>query len=487
MSCRPPLTRIQEDKKQLKEYEEQVAALQEKVGGLEEKLRQKDEELNEVLDGERSRSTAANAEKQEFSDLRLKLEEKLADAESLNESLQSELDRLRAEHTETERDLSEQLEQLRVSGAGAGGAGNEELERENQELRAELEEQQQTTDEVRREAGNFLREMKLLTERNGTSWEKEEQLVIQVNRLEAEVEDWRNRYAKTKTQLRNIRASSIGLTTQPQQTTSSHHSPDGLVKDVHVTKFQISIDELLRTARSETPENVVEYMKNVVICVRNITQDIDNSTTNPEVVQGQAKLKARVSATANNLITASKNFTAAKGLSPVSLLDAAASHLTTSVVELVSTVKIRPTPAGELDDDDNETLQPIETPSYYPTNGDLKENISAPFMGMRQSNVSSMYSPVNSPRDSRVPRSSSGSKAEPWRRSLSRSGQNGVNGKLQPAPLGSMGAFGIRAQEQNNEIEDLKVSPLPLQRGKRDILLMQRRSSSKTKPPSSSK
>ncbi|KFY13383.1 hypothetical protein V492_03311 [Pseudogymnoascus sp. VKM F-4246] len=444
----------EEDKKQLKEYEEQVVALQEKVGGLEEKLRLKDEELTEALDGERSRSTAANAEKQEFSDLRLKLEEKLADAESLNESLQSELDRLRAEHSETERDLSEQLEQLRVSG---GGGGNEELERENRDLRAELEDQQQTTDEVRREAGNFLKEMKLLTERNGTSWEKEEQLVIQVNRLEAEVEDWRNRYAKTKTQLRNVRASSIGLTIQPKQSTSSHHSPDGLVKDVHVTKFQISIDELLRTARSETPENVVESMKNVIICVRNITQDMDNSTTNPELAQGQAKLKARVSATANNLITASKNFAAAKGLSPVSLLDAAASHVTTTVVELISTVKIRPTPASELEDDDNETLQPIETPSYYPTNGDLKENIAAPFMGMRQSNVSSMYSPVNSPRDSRAPRSRSGSKAEPWRSSLSRNGQNGVNGKMAPAPLGSMGAFGIRAQEQNNEIEDLKI------------------------------
>ncbi|ELR06531.1 hypothetical protein GMDG_02166 [Pseudogymnoascus destructans 20631-21] len=447
--------KAEEDKKQLKEYEEQVVALREKVGGLEEKLRQKDEELNDVLDGERSRSTAANAEKQEFSELRLKLEEKLADAENLYVSLQSELDRLRAEHSETERDLSDHLEQLRVSG---GGGGNEALERENEELRAELEEQQQTTDDVRREAGNFLREMKLLTERNGTSWEKEEQLVVQVNRLEAEVEDWRNRYARTKTQLRNARASSIGLTIQPKQTTSSHNSPDGLVKDVHVTKFQISIDELLRTARSETPENVVEYMKNVVICVRNITQDIDNSTNNPELAQGQAKLKARVSATANNLITASKNFTAAKGLSPVSLLDAAASHLTTSVVELISTVKIRPTPASELEDDDNETLQPIETPSYYPTNGERKDNnISAPFMGMRQSNVSSMYSPVNSPRNSRVPRSRSGSKAEPWRRSLSRSGQNGVNGKLPPAPLGSMGAFGIRGQEQNNEIEDLKI------------------------------
>jgi hypothetical protein len=458
----------------LQEYEAQVAELQEKVGGLEETLRRKDEEVHDAVEEQGNKLTAATVEKKELTDLRAELENKLADAQNLNESLQSELDRLRAEQAETERDLRKQLEQLRVSGGGNRGNGDEELERENQELRAELLEQQQLTDDVRREAQTFLREMKMLTERNGSSWEREEQLASQVNRLEAEVEDWRNRYARTKTQLRSIRASSIGLTIQPPQyhQDSSHASPDGVVTDVHVTKFQISIDELLRTARSEHADKVVEYMKNVIVCVRSITQDMDKSAAaNGALAAEQAKLKSRISATANNLITASKNFASAKGLSPVSLLDAAASHLTTAVVELVRTLKVRPTPAGELEDDDDGTLQPVDTTGFFPGNGERMEppQPPQPFMGLRQSNVSSMYSPVTSPRASAAApqtRSRAGSKAaETWRERQGSRGQNGfglglaaVNGGGLAAPVGGMGAFGIRPQERESDIEDLKVS-----------------------------
>ena len=57
---------------------------------------------------------------------------------------------------------------------------------------------------------------------------------------------------------------------------------------------------------------------------------------------------ARVTGTANSLITATKQHAAASGLSPVALLDAAASNLTSSVVELIKAVGIRPSPKAEL-------------------------------------------------------------------------------------------------------------------------------------------
>lgn len=111
------------------------------------------------------------------------------------------------------------------------------------------------------------------------------------------------------------------------------------------------------------PEQTLESMRNVVKCVRAITGDIDSTPlsqmqsptssvsgdlmASPE--KQQAKLKSRVSATANNLITATKNHASSNGMSPVSLLDAAASHLSTAVVELVKLVKVRPTPDNELD------------------------------------------------------------------------------------------------------------------------------------------
>jgi len=443
---------------------------------MEDTLKQKDDELTSALDGERNRAMASNLEKKEWSDLRLSLESRLADAQNLNDSLQGELDKVRASQANTERELRGQMEELRTSNANAGprarAPANDDLERENEDLRAELREQQEVTDEVRREAQEFLREMRMLSERSGSSYDREEQLSNAVNKLEEEVRDWRNRYARTKTQLRSLRASSIGLTIQPEAQRyfkdSGFTQADGMVKDVHITKFQISIDELLQTARKDEPARVTDFMKAVVVSVRAITQDIDEAPSNPQLAQQQAKLKSRVSATANNLITASKNYAAANGISPVSLLDAAASHLTTAVVELVRTVKIRPTPAGELEDDDDGNLEPVDTTGYFPVR-DTKENIPPPFLGLnngRTSGDSSMYSPMNSPRESTNMRPRSSGK-ESWasrQRSLSRgaplgpglnvtNGLNGANKNLPPAPMG-MG-FGIRTQD--SDVEELKV------------------------------
>lgn len=452
----------QTDKKLIEEYQGQVADLREKLDGMENTLRQKEDELNNAMDGERTRSTAASME---FSDLRSNLEDKLADALSLNESLQNELGKLRSDQTNTERGLRQELDDLRASGAAASGvrSGNDELETENAELRMELEEQQKITEEVRVEALESLREMRILSETSGSSWEREEQLSKQVCMLEEEVKDWRNRYARTKTQLRTLRASSIGLSIEQNAgrdvKDGGFTQSDGLVKDVHVTKFQIAIDELLRTARSDDPARTIDFMKTVVFAIRNITQDIDSaSTANEELAQQQAKLKSRVSATANNLITASKNYVSASGLSPVSLLDAAASHLTCAVVDLIRTVKIRPTPAGELEDDDDGSLPARDPTGFFPAREE--RNDLPPFFGLRAGRISgdsSMYSPVNSPRESSAPRPRSSGRD--WRRSGSRggfaNGSNGVTSNLSAAPAMTMG-FGIRTQE--SDVEELKVN-----------------------------
>jgi hypothetical protein len=432
---------------------------------MEDTLKQKDDELNNVLDAERNRESTATAEKKEWSDLRLELESKLADAQSFTESLQSELDRVRDSHASTEKDLQAQLEELRAS--GSRGVSQGDLELENDELRSELREQRQVTDEVRREAQEFLREMRKLSEQTSTSFDREEQYTKTINKLEEEVRDWRNRYARTKTQLRSLRASSMGLTILPEAAKYTKDSgftrENGLVKDVHVTNFQISIDELLQMARADDPARVIEFMKAVVVSVRRITQDIGEAPQTGESAAQLPKLKSRVSATANNLITASKNFALANGLSPVSLLDAAASHLTAAVVELVRTVKIRPTPAGELDDDDNGSLEPVDPTGFFPVRDPRQGSNPPPFLGLPNGHISadsSMYSPINSPRESTNVRPRSLAK-ETWagrQRSLSRGATlgngytNGVDKTLPPPPMGD---YAPAIQEGN--VEKLKV------------------------------
>ncbi|RDA95516.1 hypothetical protein CP533_5418 [Ophiocordyceps camponoti-saundersi (nom. inval.)] len=404
------------DKKRIEEYQAQVRELQEKLEGMEDMMRRKEDEMSSVLDGERSRATAENLEKKELSGLRLKLENKLAEAQNLNKSMKEELERVRQDHDEETRLLREELQQ---SSRGGGRRGNvsADVQRENDELRESLRQQRQVTDEVRREAQEFLREMRSLSQQSEATYEKQASMEKTIEQLEREVRNWRNRYERTKTQLRNMRASSLGL---PREHDAAKYVRDkgflsggGLVKDVHVVKFQTAIDELLQTARQETPEKATDAMKLVVVSVRRITRDVDGSVPNDEeLAQQQARLKAKVSSTANSLITASKNFAAGAGISPVSLLDAAASHLTAAIVELLRVVKIRVTPAGELEDDEDGTLTPVDSTAFFSprslTQAPTQENLPPPppFQGignMRASAESSAYSPVSSPRASVEP------------------------------------------------------------------------------------
>jgi hypothetical protein len=247
----------------------------------------------------------------------------------------------------------------------------------------------------------FLNQMKSISERADHSFEREERLVTEISKLQDEIKEWKTRYARTKATLRNLRTSSIGLAL-PSPTTliakeGGLSDPNGLVKDIHVTKFQISIDELLRTARSVNYAQTLEYVKAVVMATRSITEDIDESKTHND---DRLKLKSRVSATANNLTTAAKNHATGGGLSPVSLVDAAASHLTASIVELIKIVKIRPTPTGELEDDNEDVIVSPDSPRVGETKGSPAPKINGHGSGKRTSG-DSVYSSMSSPRHSR--------------------------------------------------------------------------------------
>jgi predicted nucleic acid-binding Zn-ribbon protein len=436
------------------DLQNQVSELQGKVESLESTLRGKDEELQQLRDADQMRNGNLASERAEWDELRLSLEEKVEKAEDLNSSLRSEIDRLRSENEGVEISLRAQIVDLKSRPQQAFDNGDGEWRQRCEELEQELSEQQQVAEEVRRDASTFLQEMKELSARSDAAAEKEEQMAHKVSSLETELKDWKSRYAKAKTQLRNLKASSMGLSQLMSPDLgnytrdASFTSPDGVVKDVHVTKFQLSIDELLQIARRANSEQTLESMRHVVKCVRAITGDIDSTSSlsqmqsptssvsgdilaNPE--KQQAKLKSRVSATANNLITATKNHASSSGLSPVSLLDAAASHLSTAVVELVKYVKVRPTPEDELEDDDDEDndrpmpLKPTVYSAYDahpPSNTNSNSSNATPPYGHQRgrsskggSSDTTRYSAYSSPYSGYDNRQSAGM-----------SGTNGVNG-----------------------------------------------------------
>ena len=345
-----------------------------------------------------------DSERENWASLQSDLEGKLAQARNLNNNLQSELDKARSNHADTERDLRSEMDRLTRQASGGGEWKNryESLDKAHQDLRTQLLRQEKVTTEVKQEATGFLNQMKALSERSSQSVEREESLVHRVQILEKELQEWKSRYARTKAQSGTLRASSMANSLQQPDAGAvtrdgAFTAQDGLVKDIHVTKFQIAIDELLRSARGSEPNAVLAHVKSVVIAVRNITLDMgDTQSGNDEVTQQRNKLKAKVSATANNLITAAKNFAMSKGLSPVSLLDAAASHVSAAIVELVRQVKVRPTPAEELEDDDQHTPIADSPADYY---GNSHSRSSAALSAADRS----IYISTSSPRPSQIP------------------------------------------------------------------------------------
>lgn len=390
----------------------QMTELQEEVNQLKEQLKAKEDEV----------------------------EEQREEAETENKTLKEQV----RQQSNVERDLRSELEEMRR--AASSGRGDPEVKQENERLQEKLKKQQDIIDDVRKQGQLHLEEMRAMADSGSGSFEREDKLQADVQRLEEELKEWKAKYVRAKTQLRSVRASSLGLSiARPDISKGARdgalYDEAGAVKDVHITKFQISIDELLRIARSE-PSAVLEHMKTVVLAVRNITTDIEQSATavkDEDVAKKRHKLKGKVSATANNVITASKNYAAAGGLSPVSLVDAAASHLTTAVVDLVKTVKIKPTPPGELEDDDDGAKTPMQSNGYFNIADSMR----------RRSGVDSIYSALSDQEHT----NGSGPGPGMHRRSGSHHKSGGLTNGLGIKP-----GFGLR--QEDSELEDLKVSQL---------------------------
>lgn len=374
--------------------------------------------------------------------MRSELERKLEDALKLNDNLHAELEKVRADHADKESQLERHASQANrhVEGASEWKTRFESKDRAHQELQAELQQQCTVTNEVKQEAAAFLKEMKALASESSQAADREEKLIRQVHKLEEQIREWRSRYARTKSQARTLRASSRGMSVpQPDLTQlGSFLAQDGLIQEIHVTGFQIATDELLRAARGSEPSSVLIHVRSLVIAVRDISQDAGNSLVKDEEQEVRtSSLKQKISVTANNLITASKNFAISKGISPVSLLDAAASHLTLAVVELIRIVKICPTLAVEMDDDDDDSFI-AESPAYY--------GIS--FESERGNSISSSsgYPPRLVPRQKAAV-----SPASERNLPLRDGGRNMVQNS-------SSLRIGLGVHTQDDEIEDLKVS-----------------------------
>jgi len=147
--------------------------------------------------------------------------------------------------------------------------------------------------------------------------------------------------------------------------------------------------------RSEVPTNVIMAMKSILVACKDITGDVEqyeqqkSVSMKPEDKEKLYAMKSKLSGTLTNLMTAAKNHATGSGISPVSLLDAAASHLTVAVVDLVKLIKIKRSDS-DRDKLNVDSLSPSRssTPTTPPTSQKLQSSrndaapVSAPKVDM---------------------------------------------------------------------------------------------------------
>ncbi|KAA8915884.1 hypothetical protein TRICI_001977 [Trichomonascus ciferrii] len=332
---------------QLSESEKLKGSLVEensRLNKLVEELEGEKEQMNGELKEQTDRYEAEIAR---YQDQLRDTERKLADVEAENVNMRDARDRDLHERAQEDPEMGKKYQRLK---------------RDHERLTRELEEQQKITDQVRHEASMFLEEMRTLA--------SQEMDMGKLQELKVEAQEWKSRYMRAKSQVRDMRASTYGGRSlfQPSTAPIEKDSPyydekNGKIRDSSVTRFQIAMDEFLVKSRADSA-NILDNLHYLVVATRRVTQDITDGQSAERASDSEeqsqiAQCTSLVSTTANHLITTTRNHATSGGLAPMSVLDAAASDLSSAVIDLVKVAKVRP--GSDLD---NEETPPPRPNSY---------------------------------------------------------------------------------------------------------------------------
>ncbi|KAF7375910.1 hypothetical protein MSAN_00005400 [Mycena sanguinolenta] len=208
----------------------------------------------------------------------------------------------------------------------------------------------EVVDQLRNDMEGLLVELGDLSRRNDELMAAKDADQITIRDLDNQVKDYKRKYEQAKTELRSVKATSQLFLQTPKMDRGEDQLPvssDGGILDIHVTAFLSGIDALLTAGRSNAPTRVLTPMKSVVNAVSSIVDDVRAFEARPSRersdvdVDALAALRERAEATLSNLVAATKTHATSAGMSPVSLLDAAASHVAVTITEIARTVCIR--------------------------------------------------------------------------------------------------------------------------------------------------
>ncbi|KAG8788967.1 component of the polarisome [Serendipita sp. 397] len=331
----------EETEKMRKDYEYRITSLQSKNATLQEELdiankrKREDEDLIREL---RDEIGSMRSKQSDHSTAMREVERRLADERSSRE--RSEQQMLEA-HTLELKQMKKRCEDLESEKRNMPSFGDSTGIIED--LKAGME--------------SLLEEVKELASRNDELTYARDEDEETIRELRTQMTDYKKKYERAKTELRNLKATSSLFLQKPKHDNHLPTSRTGAIQDMHITAFQSASDDLLSTGRSDNPSRVLNPMKEVVDAVSAIIEDVrsydltQRSEQDPPVDWATVdNLCERTQATLSNLVTASKTHATSYGLSPVSLLDAALSHVSASVTELAKLLLIRSSSKGYDDE-----------------------------------------------------------------------------------------------------------------------------------------
>lgn len=337
----------EDQEKMRRDYEFRIATMQSQITSLQRDLGDAGERERKWKEGE----AKVRQMEEELTSLRRRAEvESIAmralqkELEELREVRQREKEReaLRAREDEDElRILRDRCERL-------------EEEREHQQGEADAD----IVDQLRSDMEGLLSELGDLSRRNDELMTAKDSDLIVIRDLDQQLKDYKRKYEQAKTELRNVKATSQLFLQAPRFDKVDDQLPvsaDGGILDIHITAFVSAIDGLLTAGRSNAPTRVLTPMKSVINSVTSVIEDVrsferrsqrDRSDVDLDALRS---LRERADATLSNLVAASKTHATSSGMSPVSLLDAAASHVSATITEIGRTLCIRKATKAEQD------------------------------------------------------------------------------------------------------------------------------------------
>ncbi|EGO26492.1 hypothetical protein SERLADRAFT_463619 [Serpula lacrymans var. lacrymans S7.9] len=326
-----------------RDYEYKIATMQSRITSLERDLGNSEGREQQLLD---SQERVKQLE-EDLDGFRRRAEEQSTAMRSLQKEL-DDLRELRAREKEREvrrtQDDEEELQILRDR------CERLEEERGNYKARDDTE----IVDQLRTDMEGLLTELSDLSRRNDELMTAKDSDLIIIRDLDSQLKDYKRKYEQAKTELRSVKATSQLFLQAPKSDDQLPMSSDGGLLDIHVTAFVSATDGLLTAARSNAPTRVLTPMKAVVTSVTAIIEDVRSYEQRPQRsdidIENLRSLRERAEATLSNLATASKTHATSSGMSPVSLLDAAASHVSATVTEIGRLISIRKATKSEQEE-----------------------------------------------------------------------------------------------------------------------------------------